>query len=50
MGDGVLDIDLSYPHSYEVEELRELPGTGRLGDRVFYIPPLRAERSTTACG
>ena len=42
MGDGALDIDLSYPHSYEVEELRELPGTGRLDDRVFYVPRPRS--------
>jgi hypothetical protein len=38
MGDGVLDIDLSYPRSYEVEELREISGMGKLDEGVFYIP------------
>jgi hypothetical protein len=38
MRDRVLDIDLTYAHSYEVEELRENPGTGSLDVPLFYIP------------
>ena len=34
----MLEIDLSYPHSYEVEELRELPGAGNLSVQVVYFP------------
>jgi hypothetical protein len=34
----VLNIDLIYPHSYEVDELREMPGTGRLDVPVLYFP------------
>ena len=34
----MLDIDLTLAHSYEVEELRELPGTGKFGVRVIYFP------------
>src|SRR5690349_2757820 len=34
----MVDIDLTYPHSYELEELTELPGTGTLDVPLFYIP------------
>jgi len=37
----MLDIDLTYGHSYEVEELREIPGAGALDVPLFYIPPPR---------
>ena len=29
---------MTYPHSYEIEELREIPGTGSLDFPVFYFP------------
>lgn len=35
----MVEFDLSFPHSYEVEELGELPGTGRFDVPVIYIPP-----------
>jgi hypothetical protein len=35
----MLEIDLAFPHSYEVEELGDLPGTGKLADPVIYFPP-----------
>jgi hypothetical protein len=34
----LLDFDWTYPHSYEVEELREIPGSGVLNVPAFYIP------------
>lgn len=34
----MLDIDLTYPHSYEVEELRDIPGTGESEVPVVYFP------------
>jgi hypothetical protein len=34
----MLEIDLSTPHSYEVEELSELPGSGGLNIPLLYIP------------
>jgi hypothetical protein len=34
----VLEVDLTYPHSYEVEEVREIPGTGKLDIPVLYFP------------
>jgi hypothetical protein len=37
----VLEIDLTYPHSYEVEEFLGLPGTGRLEVPLIYIPQPR---------
>jgi hypothetical protein len=34
----MLEIDLAYSYSYEVEELTELPGNGTLDVPLFYIP------------
>jgi hypothetical protein len=34
----MLEIDLSTPHSYKIEELSELPGTGGLNIPLLYIP------------
>jgi hypothetical protein len=34
----MLDLDGTYSHSYEIEELQEIPGTGRLEVPVFYFP------------
>ncbi len=34
----MLDIDLTFPHSYEVEELYDLPGTGKFDVPLFYFP------------
>ena len=34
----MLEIDLTYSHSYEVEELTEFLGNGRWDAPVFYIP------------
>jgi hypothetical protein len=35
----MLEIDLALPHSYEVEELGELPGTGRFSVPLIFFPP-----------
>ncbi|HEY0703443.1 MAG TPA: hypothetical protein VGD60_11805 [Candidatus Acidoferrales bacterium] len=35
----MLEFDLPFPHSYEVEELGELPGTGKFDVPVIYLPP-----------
>src|SRR5450432_1052470 len=35
----MLEHDLAFPHSYEVEELPELPGSGRFDVAVLYFPP-----------
>jgi len=34
----VLDFDWTYPHSYEVQELREVPGSGVFDVPMFYVP------------
>ena len=34
----MLEIDLTYSHSYQVEELTELPGNGTWDVPLFYIP------------
>jgi len=34
----MLEIDLSFPHSYSVEEFRDLPGSGKPRIPVHYIP------------
>lgn len=34
----MLEIDLSLPHSYEIEEIGDFPGTGRFRDPIFYFP------------
>jgi hypothetical protein len=41
----LLDFDFTFPHSYEVEPVREWPGTGRFTVPVINFPPLegRAE-------
>lgn len=33
-----MEIDFGLPHSYEIEELIELPGTGRFSVPVLYFP------------
>jgi hypothetical protein len=35
----MLEIDLALPHSYEVQELGELPGTGSLTVPLIFFPP-----------
>jgi hypothetical protein len=35
----MLEIDLAFPHSYEIEELPELPGTGSFDVPLLYFPP-----------
>lgn len=35
----MLEVDLAFPHSYEVEELGELPGTGKLAEPLIFFPP-----------
>jgi hypothetical protein len=35
----MLEFDFVFPHSYEVEELREWPGTGVFSIPVIYYPP-----------
>jgi hypothetical protein len=35
----MLEIDLALPHSYEVQELGELPGTGKFAVPVIFYPP-----------
>jgi len=35
----MLEIDLGFPHLYDVEELGELPGTGKFADPVIFFPP-----------
>jgi hypothetical protein len=34
----VLDVDLTYAHSYEVQEFREIPGAGALDVPLVYLP------------
>jgi hypothetical protein len=38
----LLEIDLALPRSYEVEEVREFPGTGKFSVPLIYIPPPKA--------
>ena len=35
----MLEIDLRFVHTYEVEELRDLPGTGKFAFPLLYFPP-----------
>jgi hypothetical protein len=35
----MLEIDLKSTHSYEVEELRDFPGTGKFAFPLIYFPP-----------
>jgi len=37
----MLEIDLALAHSYEVQELDELPGTGKLAVPLIFFPPPR---------
>jgi hypothetical protein len=34
----LLEIDFTFPRAYEVEEVRELPGTGKLNVPVIFFP------------
>ncbi len=40
----MLKIDLSFPHSYEIQEIGEFPETGKFRDPVIYFPPLAESR------
>ena len=35
---GTVEVDFTFPHSYEVQELQELPATGKLDVPLLYIP------------
>jgi hypothetical protein len=35
----MLEIDLTLPHSYEVQELAELPGNGKFSVPLIFFPP-----------
>ena len=35
----MLEIDLKFAHTYEVEELRDFPGTGKFPFPLLYFPP-----------
>ena len=35
----MLEFDFAFPHSYEVDELRDWPATGSFGIPVIYFPP-----------
>ena len=35
----MLELDLTLPHSYQVEELDELPGSGKLAVPLIFFPP-----------
>ena len=37
----MLELDLTLPHSYEVEELSELPGTGKFAVPLIFFPQLK---------
>lgn len=38
----MVDLDLSFAHSYSVEEIPELPGTGKPGSSPLYFPRPKA--------
>lgn len=38
----MVDIDLEFPHSYEIDEVPELPGTGRFNAPLFYFPRIES--------
>src|SRR6476469_7399582 len=40
----MLDIDLTLPHSYEIEEVPELPGTGKFDVPLLYFPRPKTSR------
>ena len=35
----MLEFDFTFPHEYEVEQVREWPGTGSFSAPVIYFPP-----------
>jgi hypothetical protein len=37
----MLEIDLTLPHLYEVEEIGELPGTGKFAVPLIFFPPAK---------
>gem|GEM_PF-739175 len=37
--DKMLDFNLAFPHSYEIEEVAEHPGDGNFRAPVIYVPP-----------
>ena len=38
----MLELDFTFPRSHQVEELRELPGTGEFSAPVIYFPPSKS--------
>ena len=38
----MIEIDLAFPHSYEIKEISELPGAGKFNLPVFYFPRTKA--------
>ena len=40
-----LELVLAFPHSYEIKELPELPGTGRFDIPVLYFPRPKNKRA-----
>jgi hypothetical protein len=38
----MLEFDFTFPHSYEVEQVREWPGSGSFSVPVIYFPPPKA--------
>lgn len=40
----MLILDLEFPHAYEIEEVPELPGTGKYNIPVFYFPRTKPGR------
>jgi hypothetical protein len=37
-GNALLDVDFTFPRSYDIEEVREFPGSGKFDVPVFYVP------------
>jgi hypothetical protein len=33
-----MELNLSFPHSYDIEEFQELPGTGTTREQLYYFP------------
>ena len=46
----MLDTDFGFPHSYEIEEIPELPGVRIWDVPLLHFPDQRRGRSMTACG
>jgi|SRR6267378_3308406 len=38
----MLEFDFTFPHSYDVEQIREWPGTGSFSAPVIWFPPPKA--------